>query len=748
MAKPKTTFDRRFLFLLPLPVLWCVVGHWGGLQFVENRLTDLRYWYRGDVAVPVKVVYVDIDTRAIQAIGERPWDRGKFGAAAQALVEIGGAKAVGFDVVFSPLAHSELVDSAKDNQGTVAFGRVIHQHANIVLAAQYTTGDALTQLNAIRRFPLLREGRTDRTKNDVPEMPQYPLVGPTWGRVGLIDIDYGYGGDEVPRWVPLFAETPNPTLYHMALQLALVQFGLDESAVRNRGDALELVRPDGVRVGRVPLTARQLVEVNWFSRWEDNPHVSLADVLMARDQLTAEGEAERAAARKFFAEFRDAIVLVGATDELLLDLAPTPLNRKPVPRVSVHGNLLKTMVSGQYLWHLPEWGAVAIILALTLAIASLVISEGAKGVVAKITAVALAAVYVVVSFQLFKQFQVVLPIAVPLGSAFSTSFAALIWQVVEEERQKSRIKGMFGTYLSPELVNRMINSAEDPKLGGHEEVITAYFSDIESFSALAEKMAPARLVEFMNEYFTACTDILQEEGGTLDKYIGDAVVAMFGAPIALPDHAYRACVASQRVQGRIAELREKWRGEGERWPEITHRLRARLGLNTGPAIIGNMGSRSRFSYTMAGDNVNLAARMESGAKLLGVYTMVTDATRKACEKHDGAGRIVFRCLDRIVVKGRSQPVGIHEIVGFKEGVSQQTSDCLGLYAQGFERYLAQDWEGAAARFQQSAGLEANQPPQMPGLVSNPSLVLLARCRDMRAHPPGPDWNGVYVMPEK
>jgi len=748
VAKRKPTLDWRFLFLLPIPAFWCVASHYGWLLSLENQLTNLRYLFRGDLPAPLKVMYVDVDTRAIQAIGERPWDRGKFAAAAQALLDEGGAQAVGFDIVFSALAHSDLVDGAKDQEGNVAFGRVIYGHPNIVLAAQYTTGEAVTQVGVIRRFPLLREGYVDRTKNDVPEMPQYPLVGPRWGRVGLIDIDYGYGGDEAPRWVPMFAETPNPTLYHMALQLALIHFGLNESAVRNVGDALEIVRPDGSLVTRIPLAARQLEEVNWFGPWADNPHVSLADVLIARDQLNAAKAADRAAARRFFAGFRDAIVLIGPTDPLLQDVAPTPFDRTPVPRVGVHGNLLKTIVSGRYIRHPPDWSVYVLVLALTVATASLSVAGGARSVFAKILAVLSAAVYVAVAFQLFKQWQWVLPVAAPVGSAFTTSFAALVWQVVREEKQKGRIKGLFGTYLSPELVNRMVESGEDPKLGGHEETITAYFSDIQSFSTFSEKMSPALLVDLMNEYLTACTDIVQEEGGTLDKYIGDAVVAMFGAPLPLPDHALRACIATQRVQRRLAELREKWRGEGDRWPDVVPKLRARLGLNTGPAIIGNMGSRSRFSYTMMGDNVNLAARMESGAKLLGVYTMVTDSTKSACEQHGGGNRLVFRYLDRIVVKGRSGPVAVFEVVGFKEDLAPRTFDCLGVYAQGVERYLAQDWDGAEALFRKSAELEPNQPHQTPGIESNPSLILLERCHSMRAHPPGAGWDGVYVMKEK
>ena len=748
MAKRKPTLDWRLLFLLPIPLLWCVASHLGWLQFLENKITDVRYEYRRQIAAPVKVVYVNVDTRAMQAIGERPWNRGKFALAAQALLEQGGAKAVGFDFVFSALAHSDLVDQARDQQGNLAFGRLVHGHSNIVLAAEYSNGEAVTQANAIRQFPFLRLGFTDRTRNDVPEMPQFPIVGPTWGRVGLIDIDYAYGGDEVPRWVPLFAETPNPTLYHLSLELALTCLGLNDQAVRNTGTALEIARPDGSVAVHIPLAARQLLEVNWFTRWEDNPQVSLADVLIARSMLATGGETDRAAAQRFFAKFRDAVVLVGPTDPLLQDIAPTPFDSFPVPRVGVHGNLLKTILSGLFIRHVPEWVTVMLTLALTVAMAGLSVAGGARSVFTKILAVLSAAVYVAVAFQLFKSWQLLLPVAAPVGSAFTTSFAALVWQVIREEKQKGRIKGLFGTYLSPELVNRMVESGEDPKLGGHEEIITAYFSDIQSFSTFSEKMSPALLVELMNEYLTACTDIVQEEGGTLDKYIGDAVVAMFGAPVPLPDHALRACIATQRVQRRLVELREKWRAEGDRWPDVVPKLRARLGLNTGPAIIGNMGSRSRFSYTMMGDNVNLAARMESGAKLLGVYTMVTDSTKNECEQHGGGDRLVFRYLDRIVVKGRSQPVAVYEIAGFKEDLAPRTFDCLGVYAHGVERYLAQDWDGAEALFRKSAELEPNQPHVTPGIESNPSLILTERCHHMRAHPPGAGWDGVYVMKEK
>ena len=209
----------------------------------------------------------------------------------------------------------------------------------------------------------------------------------------------------------------------------------------------------------------------------------------------------------------------------------------------------------------------------------------------------------------------------------------------------------------------------------------------------------------------------------------------------------RACVASQLVQRKLGELREKWRAEGDKWPEIVVRMQTRIGLNSGLATVGNMGSHARFNYTMMGDTVNLTARMESGAKAYGVYTMVTEATKAGCEQH-GGDRVVFRYLDKIVVKGRTIPVPIYEIVGLKEDVTAPTRECLGLFDQGIARYLVQDWDAAEALFRRSAELEPNQPGKTPGVESNPSLALIERCRYMRAHPPGKDWDGVYVMKEK
>ena len=755
MAQPRKAKSLslvRWLFLTPIPLLWILAAHYGHLQFLENRLLDLRFRYRGEIEAPVNLIYVDVDARAVELIGERPWSRAVFSQIAESLLDLGGARAVGFDFVFSRFNRSALVDEAKVAEGNKKFAMMIRAHPRkVVLAAQYTPGNAITQADdTVRQLPLVRKGLTDPSKNDVPELPEPPLNHPAVAaRFGLIDVDVEYSRDDVPRWVPLFVQSKGGTYLHLSLQLILQYFGLNEGAVRFSKDHLDVVRADGTVVLTVPLHEHQLLEANWFSRWDSplNTRYSIAQVNSALTDLDSADAKDQASGKKFFSQFRDAIVLIGPVDPLLQDLAPTPFDTHPVPKVGLHGNLVKTMLSERFLVRLPVWVMWVAAGLLTLFVSTLTIAGGARGWLAKGFGLVALGGYVFIAFYLFARSQIILPMAAPLGAAFTTSFAATMWQLITEEKQKGRIKGMFGAYVSPQLVERMVESGEDPQLGGHDAEITAYFSDIQSFSSFSEKLGSGPLVELMNEYLTACTDLVQAQGGTLDKYIGDAVVAMFGAPIALTDHAYRACVATQLVHQKLGALRDKWKHEGDRWPEIVWKMQSRIGLNTGVCMIGNMGSRTRFNYTMMGDNVNLAARMESGAKSWGAYTMVTETTKQACEQH-GADRVVFRPLGRIVVMGRSQPVPIYEIVGLKESLHPTGRECIGIFEQALAKYYARDWEAAIALFKQSEVLEPNQPGKTPGVKTNPSLVYIAIAEDYKVDPPPANWEGVYVMKEK
>ncbi|MFP6900125.1 MAG: adenylate/guanylate cyclase domain-containing protein, partial [Opitutales bacterium] len=287
---------------------------------------------------------------------------------------------------------------------------------------------------------------------------------------------------------------------------------------------------------------------------------------------------------------------------------------------------------------------------------------------------------------------------------------------------------------------------EEPSLGGEETQITAYFSDVQSFSSFSELLSPTGLVDLMNEYLTAMTNILQEERGTLDKYIGDAIVAMYGAPIPMEDHAYQAVRTALLMQARQVELREKWASEGDKWPDIVASMQTRIGCNTGTATVGNMGALDRFNYTMMGDMVNLAARCESGAKAYGAYIMITEETKdiSVATKDD----IAFRYLDKIVVKGRKQPVAMYEVTDFMADLTQETQDCLDCFQQGIDKYLLQDWDGAKEMFEKAKELELYKIDITPGVKNNPSSMLIERCLAMKWSPPGDDWDGVFVMTSK
>ncbi|MSU48985.1 MAG: adenylate/guanylate cyclase domain-containing protein [Opitutus sp.] len=548
--------------------------------------------------------------------------------------------------------------------------------------------------------------------------------------------------DGIVREIPLVVRFDGKVYPSLSLQTLMAYFKVPPEKVSVRlGDAIDL--PTREKMIRIPISAHgsYLINHRYDQRESDQdfPTYTYKEVLVRSNEYYEEKKPGAIPPPKLEGK----IVLIGQTVLGKADIAPTQRGALS-PLVLMHGNVVNNILAGDFARRVPDWALWLVALAIgfgglfTLADRSVMVLCGGSilGFV----------IYVSLSVWAWVWQSWWVPLAAPLVGFGTLQFIIIGRRIVQEQRQKQEIKGMFGSYLSPVLVERMIKQGQLPQLGGHEEEITAFFSDIQGFSAISENLPPDRLVALMNEYLTACTDIIQAEQGTLDKYIGDAVVAIYGAPTAQAEHAFRACVAAERVQLRIAELRAKWRSEGDAWPQVVWNIRARIGLNTGRCVVGNMGSRSRFSYTMMGDNVNLASRMESGAKSWGVYSMCSETTKLACEKH-GGDRIVFRPLGRIVVKGRAHLTPIFEIVGLKENVAAQSLECIGIFAQGLERYLARDWDGALALFRRSAPLEPNQPGAA-GVSGNPSLVYVEIVEHFKAEPPGENWDGVYHMKEK
>lgn len=437
------------------------------------------------------------------------------------------------------------------------------------------------------------------------------------------------------------------------------------------------------------------------------------------------------------------IAVLGQTAIGLSDIGPSPLDGQSA-KVLVHINALENMLRGDYLRHAPLWPGLVILLLLGLG-AAWVLDKRRDLYVAAVPL--LLVLFAASAWALLMAGNLMVPLAMPLLAFMAQQSFVTISKLREEQAQRDRIRRMFGSYVSPELVRRMVDARTEPQLGGHKDEITAFFSDIQGFSAFSEVLPPEGLVELLNEYLGAMTDILQENGGALDKYIGDAVVAMFGGLVPLSDHARRACEVTAKMQIRQAELREKWKAQGDRWPALVHAMRTRIGLNSGSVVVGNMGSHHRFNYTMMGDVVNLAARCESGAKTFGVYSLATENTVSAAKA--GGCECVFRALDRIVVKGRREPVEIFEIVALSPAhLPEGAERCLALFAEGRAHYLKQEWDAALRCFEEAAPLEPLQPERDAGVESNPSLLMQARCRKLKLTPPGADWDGVYRMTTK
>ena len=320
-----------------------------------------------------------------------------------------------------------------------------------------------------------------------------------------------------------------------------------------------------------------------------------------------------------------------------------------------------------------------------------------------------------------------------------------------EVRRRNRLKKTFSAYLSPIMVKRLAEADEEPQLGGYEENITVFFSDVENFSSFSERLSPTQLTDVMNLYLTEMTEILREQGGTLDKYIGDAIVAMFGAPLEMKDHAYRACCTAAKMQECLGRLRSEWSHKNGNQAAALRELKARIGINTGIATVGNFGSKYRLNYTMMADMVNLAARCESGAKAYGVYIMLTEDTKAAVE--EDSSEFVFRFLDKVRVKGRQKPANLYELLGFRAGQPESALECIHAYQQALDKYFERDWDGAVSLLQHAALWEPNRPAEAKAEEGDnqkvtPSILLRNRCLQMKENPPNKDWDGVYTMSSK
>ena len=332
----------------------------------------------------------------------------------------------------------------------------------------------------------------------------------------------------------------------------------------------------------------------------------------------------------------------------------------------------------------------------------------------------------------------VMPIIAPIAGLVFTYASNIIFQFLHEQKDKKFLRNTFGTYISPEVLDKMYEEKQAPKLGGVEGYHTAFFSDIQNFSTFSEALEPERRGALMNEYLTVMSKVILDNEGTLDKYIGDAIVAFYGAPVPVENHELKSCKTALEMQDALDDLRKKWESEAD-WPDIIYSMQHRIGLNCGKMVTGNMGSEMRMNYTMMGDTVNLAARLESSAKQYGVYNFVGE---NLYEKTKDV--YIFRLLDFVRVKGKNIPVKVYELISSKENIDNHTINLIKTFEDGLDHYYLQNWEKALALFKKSESMEDH----FSGRNTTPSNVYIDRCIMFKESPPGKDWNGVWTMTSK
>jgi len=437
--------------------------------------------------------------------------------------------------------------------------------------------------------------------------------------------------------------------------------------------------------------------------------------------------------------FKDKIILVGAFDPTLHDVFPTPFSAsRPTAGVEIQANFVESLVANDPIIPFPGWGHTAIFLILSFI--AIWASVRFKPLRAFAAVLALVGVYALATGYLFWSYQLWVPVVPSLFGIVLAYGGITLDNYIREQRERSFLRKTFSAYLSPELIEEMVRTGTEPELGGSSDVRTAYFTDIASFSAFSELLTATQLVELLNEYLTGMTDILLAEGGTLDKYEGDAIVAFFGAPVFQQDHALRALRTALSMQQRLALLREQWTAEGEKWPDLVKQMRMRIGLDSGEIVTGNMGSKTRMNYTMMGDTVNTAARLEAAAKQYGIYIHCTTDTLRLAGPDD----FEWRSIDKVRLVGKSEAVETVEIMGLKGQLTQDQTVMRTLYHQGLELYGQQKWDEAKATFAESEKLEEvflRRP-------TTPSRVYIARCDYFKANPPGADWDGTWTLISK
>jgi adenylate cyclase len=637
-----------------------------------------------------------------------PWPREIYGKIID-FCRRGGVKSVGFDVLFTEPSKYGVEDDQSFGKSIQNFGKF-----TAALFLGETTGEYLAWPRFAHKNPFsvsypenkdVREFLKEKTYSRA----SFPILEISQSAFVLANVHINPDIDGVYRRVPLFHYFDGQWVPSLGLAVFLSAY--PELPIRIQHKAL-WIGDDKIAIdktGRAILRFRNLYNLSGFSS-----AYSAAAIIQSELKIL-QGEMPDIDPK----EFRNCYVLFGYSAPGLFDLKSIPLSGV-YPGVMIHATMLENILSQSFIKETSTtvFWCVTLFLVLFAGVSSSLVSHLFKTAAVYITSLFLPLILCAIAYVNGYW----LPLVVPETAVMLTLVSAGLVYYNTEGRQKRFIKNAFQQYLSPAVIEELIEDPDRLKLGGERRQLSIFFSDLEGFTSISEKLSPEELTSILNEYLSAMTEIIHEEGGTVDKYEGDAIIAFWNAPLSQKDHAVRCVKAALRCQKKLAELRPYFK------EKIQKDLKMRIGINTGAAVVGNMGSKTRFDYTMMGDAVNLASRLEGINKEFGSYTMISKSTLVEIGNAFSA-----RELSRVRVVGKKESVAVYEPM-FEEEYQAKKS-VFDIFSYGLQSYYQGDFEKAHTTFTSIAEQDA------------PARSYVEKCRELMAEKPEP-WDGTWIMTKK
>ncbi|MDR4479332.1 MAG: adenylate/guanylate cyclase domain-containing protein [Nitrospira sp.] len=680
-------------------------------EVVELKALDhLVRRYADPARADSNLLLLAIDESSLDAFGRWPWPRDRFGYVVRYLKQA-GVKAVVFDVMFF-----EADDNAEEFDQS--FADDLKAAGNVFLPMLFQAEPAAIPPEVRPRATVTAEP-SNAGQPAVETHPGVKLPIPVLAQQarGLGVINLSADADGPTRRIPLLGQVNGDLVPHLSLAVAQYLLGAERLSIR---DGRMQIGPR-----TIPLGPDGSLLIEWHGSLEQTYHAKKYSIGRVLQAFTQQEKGERPSLDP--ALFKDKVVFIAGTAAGLYDLRVTPFSAA-TPGVLIHMAALDNALHGQGLQAAPAWFSLATLLLLCLASAGTFMLFRSYSVKFGVT-LGLAVAYYGVVVHAFAGHERWLELVFPEAALALTFGTAATVEYVTEGKQRRLMRAAFDKYMSTEVVEEIMRNPEAIKLGGEKKEITIFFSDIAGFTTISEKMSPEDLVALLNRYLSAMTTIIKTtHRGNVNKYLGDGIMALFGAPLDDPKHASLACYAALDCQVELARLREIWKQEG--LPVIG----ARIGLNSGPCIVGNMGSDERMEYTVTGDSVNLASRLEGANKFYDTLILIGQRTAELA-KND----VEVREIDLLRVKGKQEPVVVYELLARTGQLENNKRHVIQVYLEGLSAYKMRNFSTACARFSEAVALDPSD---------GPSRVYLERSNNYRQTPPPAEWDGVYEMTSK